>query len=158
MSELGLCCATLHILTVQSGGGGTAGCVLANRLSSEPSVSVLLVERGLAHDTWAARVPLLSNPFSPVPGPFHKQSNLADAALGGRAQDLFNSAALGGTSRVNAMLYTRGLPGEYNAWSEAGRHGWSYDELLPLFKKSQRSLVHPPAKYSVEFSLPLCSA
>lgn len=42
------------------------------------------------------------------------------------------------------MLYTRGLAAEYNAWSEAGRRGWSYDELLPLFKKSQRSAVENP--------------
>lgn len=125
-------------------GGGTAGCVLANRLSSDPSVSVLLVERGSAHDTWAARVPLFSNPFSPIPAPFDKQSSVADAALGGRTQDLFNGRALGGTSRLNAMLYTRGLAAEYNAWTQAGRQGWSYDELLPLFKKSQRSWVANP--------------
>ncbi|THH18190.1 hypothetical protein EUX98_g8999 [Antrodiella citrinella] len=126
-------------------GGGTAGCVLANRLSQDPSVSVLLVERGLVQDTWTAQIPLLSSSFSPLAPRYAKQNNVADAALNGRSQDLFSGNSLGGASRVNAMLYTRGLPAEYNLWGEMGREGWSYEELLPLFKRSQMSLAENPS-------------
>lgn len=106
---------------------------------------MLLVERGLANDTWLSRVPLLSNPFAPIPGPTLRQKSLADSAIGGRIHELINGSGLGGTSRVNAMLYTRGLAAEYNAWSASGRKGWSYEEVLPFFKKSQHSLLPNPS-------------
>lgn len=106
---------------------------------------MLLVERGLAHDTWLSHIPLFSTPFPPTPAPNFKQTSIPDILLNGRSQELFNGNSLGGTSRLNTMVYTRGLAGEYNAWSKAGRRGWSYDELLPLFKKSQRSLVANPS-------------
>ena len=50
--------------------------------------------------------------------------------------------ALGGTSKINAHVYTRSVPGEYNAWAENGRKGWSWDDVAPYFKKSETSLTH----------------
>ncbi|KAH8114085.1 alcohol oxidase [Phellopilus nigrolimitatus] len=121
-------------------GGGTAGCVLANRLSSDPSISVLLVEKGVAENTWVSKVPLFSTDFTSVGERTYRRDSLPQKFVGGRPQELFSGKVLGGTSRINAMLYTRGIAAEFNAWSAAGRKGWSYDEILPLFKKSQRSL------------------
>ncbi|GJJ12626.1 hypothetical protein Clacol_006869 [Clathrus columnatus] len=120
-------------------GGGTAGCVLANRLTEDPEISVLLLEKGKPSFTWSSRVPLLScnfrtntlcNIFNSVP---QKQ-------LGGKAVKIITGCGLGGSSRINAMLYTRGLPCQFDAWSEEGRKGWSYEELLPYFLKSERAL------------------
>ncbi|KAH8108860.1 alcohol oxidase [Phellopilus nigrolimitatus] len=121
-------------------GGGTAGCALANRLSSDPSVSVLLVERGLAADTWASRVPLFSTDFASDGSRTYKRDSLPQKFVDGRTQQLYSGKVLGGTSRINSMLYTRGIAAEYNAWSAAGRKGWSYDDVLPLFKKGERNL------------------
>lgn len=52
--------------------------------------------------------------------------------------------SLGGSSRINAMLYTRGIPAEYNSWSQAGRKGWSYDDMQPYFMKSETDLDQDP--------------
>ena len=126
-------------------GGGTAGCVLANRLSKNPSTTVLLVESGRAEDTWLARTPLFSTPFSPFPPQTNRTVSLASLFLGGRSHELISGRGLGGTSRVNAMVYTRGTPGEYNSWSADGRKGWSYNDVLPLFIRSQHSLETKPS-------------
>ncbi|KAH8114090.1 alcohol oxidase, partial [Phellopilus nigrolimitatus] len=122
-------------------GGGTTGCVLANRLSSDPTVSVLLIERGVAENTWASHVPLFSTDFDSVGDRTYRRNSLPQKYVGDKTQELLSGNVLGGTSRINSMLYTRGIAAEFNAWSAAGRKGWSYEEVLPLFKKSQRSLV-----------------
>jgi choline dehydrogenase len=57
--------------------------------------------------------------------------------------ELVIGKALGGTSRINGMLYTRGLPAEYNAWRERGRKGWGWDDLYPYFLKSEHALDEP---------------
>lgn len=53
--------------------------------------------------------------------------------------------SLGGSSKINAMLYTRGVPGEYNSWATGGRQGWGYNDLLPYFVKSENDLDHNPS-------------
>lgn len=118
-------------------GGGTAGCALANRLSADPSVSVLLVERGPVSDSWASRVPLFSTNFASDQSRTYKRTSTPQETLGGRAQELYSGKVLGGTSRINSMLYTRGAAAEFNAWSAAGRKGWSFNEVSPLFKTSE---------------------
>ncbi|PCH36941.1 GMC oxidoreductase [Wolfiporia cocos MD-104 SS10] len=120
-------------------GGGTAGCVLANRLSADPAVKVLLLERGPRADSWAARVPLFSSDFASDGSRTLRVASKEQNQLG-RSLLLFTGRALGGTSRINQMLYTRGLPAEYDAWSEAGRKGWSWADLRPYFLRSERSL------------------
>ncbi|KAF8511924.1 GMC oxidoreductase [Gautieria morchelliformis] len=126
-------------------GGGTSGCVIANRLSEEPGVKVLLVERGRAANTWLSRVPLLSTNF--VAGKSRSFSFPSEpvAQFDGRPTEIVGGRALGGTSRINSMMYTRGIPAEYNAWANSGLEGWSYHELLPYFLKSQNSIE---SKYS----------
>ncbi|KAL5480189.1 hypothetical protein ACEPAI_1459 [Sanghuangporus weigelae] len=121
-------------------GGGTSGCVLANRLSSDRNVSVLLVERGPVADTWISRVPLFSSDFASNGSRTYKRESTSQTALSGRKLELFSGKVLGGSSRINAMLYTRGAAAEYMAWDAAGRRGWDYDDVLPLFKRSERCL------------------
>lgn len=121
--------------------GGTAGCVLASKLSTDPDVSVLLLERGAVLDTWASKVPLLSVDYRPPTAP--KYGWLAAplaAALGNPPLEMVSGKALGGTSKINAFVYARSTPGEYNAWAEAGRKGWGWKDVEPYFIDMERTL------------------
>ncbi|KAH9856086.1 alcohol oxidase [Lenzites betulinus] len=128
-------------------GGGTAGCVLASRLSEDPSVTVLVVEQGPVADTLKSRVPLISG------NPYRRGTVAATwwarplPELGGRSLEVMRGEALGGTSRINSLLYTRGLPGDYNRWQELGCNGWGYDDLMPYFVKSEDTLSHPASQF-----------
>jgi choline dehydrogenase-like flavoprotein len=64
-----------------------------------------------------------------------------------RVQEVVRGEGLGGTSRLNGMLYTRGPPGDYNGWKAMGHPDWGYDELLPYFVKSETTLSQPPSSY-----------
>lgn len=121
-------------------GGGTAGCVLANRLSENKDITVLLLERGEPAFNWTSRVPLLSSNFQSDGTRTQKISSQPQVNIAGRSMELVVGKALGGTSRINGMIYTRGLPAEFNAWSESGRRGWSYNDLQPYFLKSEHAL------------------
>ncbi|KAJ6574312.1 hypothetical protein B0H19DRAFT_1124170 [Mycena capillaripes] len=117
-------------------GGGNAGCVLARRLSEGGQHTVLLVEKGDAGDSWLHRAPLPSLHFWSD----GKHSTVFDSAVDpkfGRSFSLISGLGLGGTTRINGGQYTLGVPAEYNAWSEEGRPGWSYEELKPYFTKSE---------------------
>ena len=118
-------------------GAGSAGCVLANRLSEDPAVSVCLIEAG----------PVDSHPLIHAPIGFslltqHKKINwrfetALQKQLNGRQGFQPRGRVLGGSSSVNAMVYIRGVPADYDRWAEAGATGWSYRDVLPYFKKSQ---------------------
>ena len=118
-------------------GAGSAGCVLANRLSANPRTRVLLLEAG-GRDT---------NPWIHIPvGYFKTMHNPktdwcylteADPGIAGRRLQWPRGKVLGGSSSLNGLLYVRGQPEDYNHWSELGNHGWSFDEVLPYFKKSE---------------------
>ncbi|KDQ11059.1 hypothetical protein BOTBODRAFT_35593 [Botryobasidium botryosum FD-172 SS1] len=121
-------------------GGGTAGCVLASRLSEDPSTRVLVVERGRAASSWKSRVPLLSTNLSRPYVPAHQWDAQPLQSVGGRVLPMVIGRALGGTSRINSMVYSRGFASEYDRWSKSGRNGWSYDDVLPYFMKSEGRL------------------
>ncbi|KAL6304531.1 GMC oxidoreductase [Sparassis latifolia] len=125
-------------------GGGTAGCVLANRLSEDKSVTVLVLERGGVQDGWITRIPLFSSHFASDGSRTRVWKSTPQAHAGNRIFELCGGNCLGGASKVNAMLYTRGVPAEYNSWSEAGHVGWSYDELQQYFIKSETDLDQDP--------------
>ena len=118
-------------------GGGSAGCVLANRLSADPSINVLLLEAG--GSDW--------NPLFKMPAGFAKMtkgvaswgwSTVPQKHLNGRVIWYTQAKVIGGGSSINAQLYTRGNAKDYDAWaSEAGATGWSYREVLPYFKRSE---------------------
>ncbi|KIJ63527.1 GMC oxidoreductase [Hydnomerulius pinastri MD-312] len=124
-------------------GGGTAGCVLANRLSADPSTTVLLLERGPAEDSWASRIPLFSANFSqgsPLARKFESESQ----DVVGKPIDIYQGNGMGGTSRINHMFYTRGPPGQYDAWERDGATGWGSRSLLPYFVKSEKAEYAEP--------------
>jgi choline dehydrogenase-like flavoprotein len=120
-------------------GGGSAGATLAARLSEDPNISVCLVEAG-----GEGRDLLIRAPFGVVamlPGrprinnwAFHTEPQ---PQLGGRRGYQPRGRGLGGSSAINAMLYVRGHPGDYDDWSATGCPGWSWNEVLPYFMRSE---------------------
>ncbi|KAI0133878.1 hypothetical protein BJ170DRAFT_607731 [Xylariales sp. AK1849] len=127
-------------------GGGTAGCAIASRLSEDPDVSVLVLERGVVGDHWLSRVPLLSGSLGRFLQVVHRTSEPMEAC-NGRRTDLWTGEALGGASRVNQMLYTRGVPGMYDEWAEMGHPDWSWEKVEPFFKRVEDCVSHPHAQH-----------
>ncbi|PHH90437.1 hypothetical protein CDD83_3645 [Cordyceps sp. RAO-2017] len=127
-------------------GGGTAGCVVASRLSEDPDVSVLVLEKGHVKDSLVSRIPLASQNFMSDPDALQIQSGRWTepmAGANGRRSRLWAVEGLGGASRVNGMLWTRGFPGDYAAWSEMGLDDWSYERLEPYFRRMENAVAHP---------------
>ena len=118
-------------------GAGTAGCVLANRLSASGEHRVLLVEAGGKDDYFWINIPVgylytISNPrtdwcFETEPEP----------GLNGRSIGYARGLGLGGCSSINAMIYMRGQASDYDGWAQLGNRGWGWDDVLPVFKRSE---------------------
>jgi len=118
-------------------GAGSAGCVLANRLSADGTCTVLLLEAGERD-----RHPLLHMPggaLKLLPGPRFNWGYETEPQAHAMGRRLYwpRGKVLGGSSAINALLYVRGHRSDYDAWVAAGNSGWSYDEVLPYFKKSE---------------------
>ncbi|MFY0681166.1 MAG: GMC family oxidoreductase N-terminal domain-containing protein [Thalassovita sp.] len=124
-------------------GGGSAGATLAARLSEDPDVTVCLLEAGGDGKDLFVRVP--SGAVAMMPGKPIKINNWAfetvpQAGLNGRKGYQPRGKALGGSSAINAMVYTRGNRRDYDAWAELGCDGWAYDDVLPYFRKSESNV------------------
>jgi choline dehydrogenase len=117
-------------------GAGSAGCVLAARLSEEPSVRVLLLEAGTAREPLASRIPAAFSRLFRSPHDWALYSE-PEHALGQRRLYVPRGKMLGGSSAMNAMIYVRGNPLDYDRWAALGAAGWSYADVLPYFVRAE---------------------
>lgn len=118
-------------------GAGSAGCVLANRLSADPGVTVLLLEAGGKDDYLWVHIPVgylycMGNPRTDWG--FHTE---AEPGLNGRRLMYPRGRVLGGCSSINGMIYMRGQARDYDGWRQLGNVGWGWDDVMPLFKRAE---------------------
>ncbi len=117
-------------------GAGSAGCVLANRLSEDPKVKVLLLEAGGRDTRREIHIPAAFSKLFKTPCDWAYYTD-PEAQLGNRSLYWPRGKVLGGSSSINAMIYIRGNRADYNGWRDLGNPGWGYDDVLPYFKKSE---------------------
>ncbi|MBR71359.1 MAG: choline dehydrogenase [Rhodospirillaceae bacterium] len=121
-------------------GAGTAGCVLANRLTEDPNTSVLLIEAGGVDNHPILKLPLFAGVaynYAPTNWGYTAQEG---ENLFGREIPWPRGKVLGGTSSINGMMHIRGNPDDFDRWARSGAAGWSYDEVLPYFLKAEGNL------------------
>jgi choline dehydrogenase len=120
-------------------GAGSAGCVLANRLSADPSLRVLLLEAGGSDDRFLIKMPLGFLRALLDPALSWGYMSEPEPTLDGRSLWLPRGKVLGGSSSINGMFFMRGHSGDFDAWAAHGCAGWSYAEVLPYFKRMEKS-------------------
>jgi choline dehydrogenase len=134
-------------------GAGSAGCLLANRLSADPNRRVLVLEAG-GRDNWIwFHIPVgylfaIGNPrsdwcFKTEP----------EEGLNGRALNYPRGKVIGGSSSINAMIYMRGQSADYDHWRQLGLSGWGWDDVLPYFKRHENHFLGDSDKYGVDGEL-----
>jgi choline dehydrogenase-like flavoprotein len=128
-------------------GAGSAGCVLANRLSANPSTSVCLVEAGGSDSNLRVKVPAGILSLYGNPNYDYCYVGVSQPHLNGRRIPVNRGKALGGSSSINSMVYIRGAAQDYDEWSRLGCTGWAFSDVLPVFKKLERNLLGQDPRY-----------
>jgi len=134
-------------------GGGPAGLTVANRLSGDPNVNVLLLEAGPA-DHGEPSVELPGMIGDEMGGIYDwNMSTVSQTYLNGLPRTLPQGRGLGGGTLINGMLWNRGGVGDYDAWVQLGNDGWAWDDLLPYFKKSETYTPISSVELAMQFSI-----
>ncbi|NDE41303.1 MAG: choline dehydrogenase, partial [Betaproteobacteria bacterium] len=119
-------------------GAGSAGCVLAERLSADGSKRVLLLEAGGSDRRFWIKTPIGYGKTFYDARVNWRYTTEPDHGLGGRSSYWPRGKVLGGSSSINAMVYCRGLPGDFDDWRAAGNPGWGWSDLEPVFRRLER--------------------
>jgi choline dehydrogenase len=139
-------------------GAGSAGCVLANRLSKDAANKVLLLEAGGKDRNPLFRLPMLMGKlFHSGIYNWHYHTE-PEPYLNGRSLYWPRGKVLGGTSTINGMIYVRGNRHDYDRWSQMGLPGWSYDEVLPAFRRSEAHIQRDGEFHGADGELTVCRA
>lgn len=121
-------------------GAGSAGCAVAGRLAETPTTSVAIIESGGPDDHYLIWTPVGLAKTVVKPGPYNYGYNSEpQAALGGRTNYQPRGRVLGGSSSLNGMVYIRGHQRDYDDWAALGCHGWSFEDVLPYFLRSENN-------------------
>ena len=117
-------------------GAGSAGCIMASRLSEDTDTDVLLLEAGEPDDKPEIKSPKAWGALLKT-GVDWDYNTVPQEELNGRSEYHARGKVIGGTSSLNGMIYKRGHPWDWDHWEELGNDGWGYDEMLPFFKKAE---------------------
>lgn len=149
-------------------GAGTAGCLLADRLSENPANTVALIEAGPPDRHPFIHLPAgyIKTLFNPAyTWPFKTEPGAGSA---GRSISTIQGRTLGGSSSINGLVYNRGQAADYDSWAQMGNRGWSYEDVLPAFRRSERRIGVGDGRYrgrdgglpvtDIDWKHPLCDA
>lgn len=139
-------------------GAGSAGCVIANRLSQDPNVSVLLLEAGGKDSNPFFRLPMLMGKLFQSGIYNWRYHTEPEQHMNNRELYWPRGKVLGGTSTINGMIYIRGNREDYDRWAQMGLPGWSYDEVLPAFRRSEGHVEREGDYHSGQGELTVCRA
>ena len=120
-------------------GGGSAGCVLAGRLTEDPAITVCLLEAGGSDQSAIVQAPVGAVAMMPTKLNNYAYETVPQPGLNGRKGYQPRGKVLGGSGSINAMLYVRGNRWDYDEWERLGNSGWGFDQCLPYFKKAENN-------------------